>query len=84
MNWLIHHGKRVLRITAGLALVVFGIIDLPLPGPGTLFIIAGLSILAIDFVWARRLKRQLKSHAGRAMRKMRGQPDKKSVTTKKV
>ena len=71
-NWIVNHGKRIARITAGLALLIFGIVDLPLPGPGTLFIIAGLSILAVDFVWAHRLKTKMKETAGKVVDKVRG------------
>lgn len=39
----------------GLAVVVTGIILLPLPGPGWLIIFAGLGVLATEYVWARRL-----------------------------
>lgn len=46
---------RIARIGAGLGLVLLGILLLALPGPGILTIAGGLSILAIDFVWARRL-----------------------------
>jgi uncharacterized protein (TIGR02611 family) len=35
--------------------VSLGLILVPLPGPGWLIVILGLSILAIEFVWARRL-----------------------------
>lgn len=46
---------RIARIGAGLGLVLLGIMLLALPGPGILTIAGGLSILAIDFVWARQL-----------------------------
>jgi uncharacterized protein (TIGR02611 family) len=35
--------------------VSLGLILVPLPGPGWLIVILGLSILAIEFVWARHL-----------------------------
>jgi uncharacterized protein (TIGR02611 family) len=46
------------RITVGLvglAIIVVGIILLPLPGPGWLIIFAGLFVLSTEFVWADRL-----------------------------
>ena len=46
---------RVARIAAGLGLVLLGLFLLVLPGPGILTIAGGLAILAIDFVWARRV-----------------------------
>jgi hypothetical protein len=43
---------------------------LVLPGPGLLVIVAGLTLLAVDYVWARRLlltaRRRLDA-AGRSM-----------------
>jgi len=46
------------RIVVGLlggAIVVLGIILIPLPGPGWLIVFAGLALLATEFVWAERL-----------------------------
>ncbi len=45
---------RLLRIGAGSAVVVLGIVMLPLPGPGWLVIAIGLGILARDVAWAER------------------------------
>ena len=39
----------------GVAVIVAGIILLPLPGPGWLIIFAGLGLLATEFEWAARL-----------------------------
>jgi hypothetical protein len=76
MRWLIHHGKRAARVTGGVVVLIVGLfLAIPgVPGPGFIFIFLGLSILAVDFVWARRLKGQLKHHAGNMVRKVRGQP----------
>jgi len=41
----------------GVAIVVMGIVLLPLPGPGWLIIFAGLGILATEFEWAARVLR---------------------------
>jgi hypothetical protein len=43
---------RIVRMVVGFSLVVVGVIALPLPGPGWLIVIAGLSLL--PFRWARR------------------------------
>jgi uncharacterized protein (TIGR02611 family) len=39
----------------GVAVIVGGIILLPLPGPGWLIIFAGLGLLATEYEWAKRL-----------------------------
>jgi uncharacterized protein (TIGR02611 family) len=39
----------------GAVVVVVGIVTIPLPGPGWLTVIAGLFLLATEFVWAERL-----------------------------
>ena len=39
----------------GAAVVVLGIVLIPLPGPGWLIVFGGLAILATEFVWAERL-----------------------------
>ncbi len=41
----------------GVAVLVIGVVLLPLPGPGWLIIFAGLGILASEFDWAARLLR---------------------------
>ena len=51
---------RVARITLGFVVTIVGIIAIPLPGPGWLIVIAGLSILARDFVWAAKLIRLIR------------------------
>jgi uncharacterized protein (TIGR02611 family) len=76
MDWLIHHGKRVIRITAGVVVLLAGIfLAIPgVPGPGLLVIFIGLSILAIDFVWAHRLKKHIEHQTKNVVDKVRGKP----------
>ncbi len=53
-------GRLVIRVTVavvGVALVLIGLVLVPLPGPGWLIVLAGLAVLAIEFVWARHLLR---------------------------
>jgi uncharacterized protein (TIGR02611 family) len=73
MNWLIHHTKRVLRITGGILLLIVGLILMipGMPGPGFLLIFLGLSILAVDYVWAHRLNTYLKGKAETVVGKVR-------------
>ncbi|HJQ94842.1 MAG TPA: PGPGW domain-containing protein [Acidimicrobiia bacterium] len=55
---------RIGAVMSGTVLVLAGIIGLLLPVvPGWLLIIAGLAILATEFVWARRLLDTAKARA---------------------
>lgn len=46
---------RIVIAVIGTAVVVGGIILIPLPGPGWLIVFGGLAILATEFEWAGRL-----------------------------
>lgn len=45
--------KKIFFIVSGSTVISVGIIMLILPGPGVLVIIFGLTLLAVEFVWAR-------------------------------
>jgi len=47
--------RRIGILAGGTAIVIAGVALLVLPGPGILIIVAGLSLLATEFTWARRL-----------------------------
>ncbi len=47
---------------AGAAVVVTGVVLLPLPGPGWVVIFFGLALLATEFAWAGRLLRFARTH----------------------
>jgi uncharacterized protein (TIGR02611 family) len=85
MKWLIHHTKRVLRITSGIVLLVLGLVLMipGVPGPGFVLVFLGLSVLAVDFVWAHRLKTHLKTQTDKVVNKMRGR-SKKDVPVEKT
>ncbi|MFG2626034.1 TIGR02611 family protein [Streptomyces sp. NPDC048473] len=53
----LHLSWQVGVFVAGLAVVVAGIIMLPLPGPGWLVIFGGMAIWATEFVWAQLVLR---------------------------
>lgn len=70
--------RRVLHVSwqagvfvIGLAVVVAGIVMLPLPGPGWVVIFGGMAIWATEFVWAqlvlRWTKRKVTEAAQRAL-----------------
>ena len=56
---------RVARVVLGFVLLAAGILMLALPGPGWLAIFVGLTILASEFHWARRLLDRLKKTASK-------------------
>ena len=63
------------RFTVGLgggALVVLGVILMPLPGPGTVVVIAGLAVLQTEYPAAGRLLERIKRPAVRWARSLSG------------
>ena len=58
-----HHARRVAIFVVGIVVTGAGVAMLVLPGPGLIVIIAGLSILAIEFAWAARLRDQARDRA---------------------
>ncbi|MEV6172146.1 TIGR02611 family protein [Streptomyces sp. NPDC051954] len=68
---MLHLSWQVGVFAIGLAVVVVGIILLPLPGPGWVVIFGGMAIWATEFVWAqlvlRWTKRKVTEAAQRAL-----------------
>ena len=64
--------RRIAVLLAGITAVVGGMVLLVLPGPGLLAIAAGLSLLATEFLWARRLLQHLQGRLGAALAAARG------------
>jgi uncharacterized protein (TIGR02611 family) len=65
-RFTLRNARRVAITIVGFAVVVLGLILVPLPGPGWLIVFAGLAILATEYVWARRLLNYAKSKVGQA------------------
>jgi uncharacterized protein (TIGR02611 family) len=57
--------RRVFRIVAGFTLLLVGVVMIVTPGPGWLVMLCGLSLLAAEFLWARRLMDRMKREGGR-------------------
>jgi len=57
--------RRVVMIVAGFTILVAGIAMVVLPGPAVVVIPIGLAILAIEFIWARKLLGMLKERIKR-------------------
>jgi len=57
--------RRFFKILAGCTLLLVGVVMVFTPGPGTLVIFLGLTLLAAEFVWARRLMDRMKQESTR-------------------
>jgi uncharacterized protein (TIGR02611 family) len=65
----LHLSWQVGVFVVGLAVVIAGIIMLPLPGPGWVVIFAGMAIWATEFVWAQLVMRWTKRKLTEAAQK---------------
>lgn len=54
---VLHAGYRATVGVVGTAIVVTGLILVPLPGPGWLIVFVGVALLGTEFRWARRVLR---------------------------
>jgi len=57
--------RRFLKILVGFTLLGLGAVMLVTPGPGGVVIFLGLTLLAAEFVWARRLMDRMKEQGTR-------------------
>jgi uncharacterized protein (TIGR02611 family) len=57
--------RRFFKVLGGFTLLGLGAIMLFTPGPGWLVIFLGLTLLAAEFVWARRLMDRMKQQGTR-------------------
>lgn len=57
--------RRFFKILGGFTLLGIGVIMVFTPGPGWLVIFLGLTVLAAEFVWARRLMDRMKQQGNR-------------------
>jgi uncharacterized protein (TIGR02611 family) len=57
--------RRFSKILGGFTLLGLGVVMLVTPGPGWLIIFLGLTLLAAEFVWARRLMDRMKEQGSR-------------------
>lgn len=78
VGFIMRTGKRVAVTAAGLALLLAGLVMLVTPGPGLLVIIAGLAVLATEYVWAERALSIAKDEARRARDRAMGRGRKRS------
>jgi uncharacterized protein (TIGR02611 family) len=60
--------RRAAVFVFGVVLVAVGLVMLVMPGPGIVLVVAGLAVLATEFVWAEYLLDKAKEQATRAGR----------------
>ena len=69
---MLQHTIRASRILIGAVLLVVGGILCVIPGPGIPVVFVGLTVLASEFEWARRLRDWLHTKARQATRRFHG------------
>jgi uncharacterized protein (TIGR02611 family) len=57
--------RRFIRILAGFTMLIVGVIMFFTPGPGWVAVFFGLTLLAAEFVWAKRLMDRMKHEGNR-------------------
>lgn len=67
VDWFVRATLRQIRrlavLVCGLTVALIGLIMFVTPGPGLVVLPLGLAILALEFVWARRLLHQVRERA---------------------
>ncbi len=66
--------RKIAVLLIGSTVVLIGVVMIVLPGPASLVIPAGLSILALEFVWARRWLIGIRETIGKVKRSLQGDP----------
>jgi uncharacterized protein (TIGR02611 family) len=67
----LRQARRLVIALIGGTVVLVGLIMIFTPGPALVVIPVGLAILAVEFVWARRLLRRIRINTKRQLRKLR-------------
>jgi len=66
-DFIFRSTKRIVIFVVGVALVLLGVALIPLPGPFSIpLMIAGLAVLATEYVWAERALDLVKDKAKQA------------------
>lgn len=67
LSFIFHSTKLIVVFVIGVALVLLGLALIPVPGPFTIpLVVAGLAVLASEFVWAERMLDTVKDRTKRA------------------
>lgn len=74
VRFIMRNGRRIAVTVIGFGLVLAGAVLLVIPGPGLLVILAGLALLATEYVWAQRTLNYARRKAGQAKDKVLRRP----------
>lgn len=61
--------KKIIVAVIGFTVLAFGIVMIVFPGPAFIIIPVGLSILATEFVWAKKLLEKVKKRFQKSFNK---------------
>jgi len=64
--------QRIAKIILGFVILLAGLLMIITPGPGGLVILVGLTLLASEFQWAKRLLDRLKDKSMQLLNLVRG------------
>lgn len=78
---ILQTARKLVVLAAGGTVLLLGVIMLVAPGPGIVGTLAGLAILATEFVWARTLLKRAKAVAEIAKTKLLGSQPERETTT---
>lgn len=67
----IRQAWRLIVGVVGITILLIGVIMIFTPGPAMVLIPTGLAVLAVEFVWARKLLRRIRIQTRRKLRQIR-------------
>lgn len=70
MHRLKKSARKVGVAILGFAVLILGVILIPLPGPGILVCLVGLTILSWEFEWALRHKERTQNYIAKKVKKV--------------
>ena len=74
-NLFLRNAKRLVVLVVGVSVLLIGTAMIFLPGPAVVVIPLGLTILATEFVWARRLLKKVRQTVENASGLVREEPE---------
>lgn len=68
----VYLAQRIAKIVLGFVVVLAGLLMIVTPGPGGLTILVGLTLLATEYQWAKRLLDRLRDKSMQLLDTVRG------------